>query len=316
MTLSTLNRASHWRASAAALVAIATLSGCATNNPRDPLEPYNRAMFKVNDTIDQAALKPAATAYKKVLPSFVQTGVSNFFGNLSDIWTGANNLMQGKGEQGMSDWTRVALNSTFGIGGLFDIASEAGLKKHNEDFGQTLGYWGMPSGPYLMLPLLGPSTVRDTAGLPVDMAANGWSYVDPVSTRNIGTAVRVVDARANLLDASNLLEGAALDRYEFIRDGFLQRRQSQVFDGETSRKALKEANDGPTDAKGIRAAYADDDAAPAPASTAAPAAETTPTAPAPTPAAAPAKQNPGDAPGESTGETAAASAVSSETPSK
>ena len=294
MTFMKPNRAPTWRVSAAALVAIATLSGCATNNPRDPLEPFNRTMFKVNDTIDQVALKPAATAYKKVLPSFVQTGVNNFFGNLSDVWTGANNLMQGKGEQGMSDWTRVALNSTFGIGGLFDIASEAGLKKHNEDFGQTLGYWGVPSGPYLMLPLLGPSTVRDTSGLPVDMAANGWSYVDPSSTRNIGTAVRVIDVRANLLDASNLMEGAALDRYEFIRDGYLQRRQSQVFDGESSRKALKEANEGPADAKSIRAAYADD----APA-TDAPAA--TPTAPAPTPA-------PEAAP--------AAPAVSSETPSK
>lgn len=289
MTFMKPNRAPTWRASAAALVAIATLSGCATNNPRDPLEPFNRTMFKVNDTIDQVALKPAATAYKKVLPSFVQTGVNNFFGNLSDVWTGANNLMQGKGEQGMSDWTRVALNSTFGIGGLFDIASEAGLKKHNEDFGQTLGYWGVPSGPYVMLPLLGPSTVRDTGGLPVDMAANGWSYVDPSSTRNIGTAVRVIDARANLLDASNLMEEAALDRYEFIRDGYLQRRQSQVFDGESSRKALKAANE-PADAKSIRAAYADD----APAADTAPAAAT-PTAPAPTPAAP---------------------AVSSETPSK
>ncbi|HEX8615573.1 MAG TPA: VacJ family lipoprotein [Telluria sp.] len=310
------NRAPNWRVSAAVLVAIATLSGCATNNPRDPLEPFNRTMFKFNDTIDQAALKPAAKAYKTVLPSFVQTGVNNFFGNLSDVWTGANNLMQGKGEQGMSDWTRVALNSTFGIGGLFDIASEAGLKKHNEDFGQTLGYWGVPSGPYLMLPLLGPSTVRDTSGLPVDMAANGWSYVDPTATRNIGTALRVIDARANILDASNLMEEAALDRYEFIRDGFLQRRQGQVFDGESSRKALKESKNEPADAKSIRAAYADDDSAsPSASATAspaagapAPAAATTPTAPAPTPAAAPARETPGDAP--------AAPAVSSETPSK
>ena len=291
MTFMKPNRAPTWRVSAAALVAIATLSGCATNNPRDPLEPFNRTMFKVNDTIDQVALKPAATAYKKVLPGFVQTGVNNFFGNLSDVWTGANNLMQGKGEQGMSDWTRVALNSTFGIGGLFDIASEAGLKKHNEDFGQTLGYWGVPSGPYLMLPLLGPSTVRDTSGLPVDMAANGWSYVDPSSTRNIGTAIRVIDVRANLLDASNLMEEAAFDRYEFIRDAYLQRRQSQVFDGESSRKALKEANQGPADARSIRAAYADD----APATDAAPAT---------TPAATP------------TAPTPAAPAVSSETPSK
>jgi phospholipid-binding lipoprotein MlaA len=298
MTLATPNkRTARWRTGAVALVALAALGGCASNNPRDPLEPFNRTMFKFNDTLDQVALKPAATAYKKVLPGFVQTGVNNFFGNLSDVWTGANNLMQGKGEQGMSDWTRVALNSTFGIGGLFDIASEAGLKKHNEDFGQTLGYWGVPSGPYLMLPLLGPSTVRDTGGLPLDMAASPWTYKTPEHVRNIGTGVRVIDARANLLDASTLLEDAALDRYEFIRDGFLQRRQSQVFDGESSRKALKEANEAPASAKSISAAYAADDAAPASAPAGAPASS-----------AAAAKETPGEA--------VAAPAVSSETPSK
>ncbi|MCY0915823.1 MlaA family lipoprotein [Massilia antarctica] len=312
MTLPKPNRALDWRASAAALVAIATLSGCATNNPRDPLEPFNRTMFKFNDAIDQAALKPVATGYKKVVPSFVQTGVNNFFGNLADVWTGANNLMQGKGEKGMSDWTRVALNSTFGIGGLFDIASEAGLKKHNEDFGQTLGYWGVPSGPYLMLPLLGPSTVRDTSGLPVDMAANAWSYVDPTATRNVGTALRVIDARANVLDASNLMEEAALDRYEFIRDGYLQRRQGQVFDGEASRKALKAASDEPADAKSIRAAYADD----APATVPATASATVPaTAPATAPAGAAPAATP-TAPAPAPGDAPAAPAVSSETPSK
>ena len=271
MTFMKPNRAPNWRVSAAALVAIATLSGCATNNPRDPLEPYNRAMFKVNDTIDQVALKPAATAYKKVLPSFVQTGVNNFFGNLSDVWTGANNLMQGKGEQGMSDWTRVALNSTFGIGGLFDIASEAGLKKHNEDFGQTLGYWGVPSGPYVMLPLLGPSTVRDTAALPLDMSADPWNNYNNVGYRNVGTVTRVVDQRAVLLDASNLMEEAALDRYEFIRDGYLQRRQSKIFDGENSRKEAQAEAAAP-DAASIKAAYADEPTptpAPAPAAAAA-----------------------------------------------
>lgn len=223
-------KASHL---ALALAAAAVLSGCAGPNPRDPYEGFNRAMFTFNDTIDKAALKPAATAYKAVLPSFVQTGVNNFFGNLSDVWTAANNLMQGKGEQGMSDVMRVALNSTFGLLGVLDIASEAGLQKHNEDFGQTMGYWGLESGPYLMLPLLGPSTVRDTVGLPLDMVADPWRYKDPVNVRNIGTVTRVVDQRAVLLDASNLMEEAALDRYEFVRDGFLQRRQSKVFDGES-----------------------------------------------------------------------------------
>lgn len=243
----------------AALAAAALLlGGCATRTatPGDPLESYNRAVFQFNDAIDRAALKPAATAYQKVLPGFVQTGVSNFFGNLSDVWSAANNLMQGKGEQGMSDVTRVALNTTFGLGGLLDIASEAGLQKHNEDFGQTLGFWGMPSGPYLMLPLLGPSTLRDTAGLPLDMAADPWNQVDPSNVRNWGTALRIVDKRASILEASDLVEQAALDRYVFIRDGFLQRRESQVFDGAVSRKA-KDAGQ-PLDAKGIRDAYEDD----------------------------------------------------------
>jgi len=230
------------------------LSGCAGPNPRDPYEGFNRAMFTFNDTVDRVALKPVATAYEKVTPSFVQTGVSNFFGNLSDVWTAANNLMQGKGEQGMSDIMRVALNSTFGLLGVLDIASEAGLQKHNEDFGQTLGYWGLQSGPYLMLPLLGPSTVRDTSGLPLDMlVGDAWRYTDPEYVRNWGSALRLVDKRASLLDASSLLEDAALDRYEFIRDGFLQRRQSQVYDGE----------DGPRRDKAKPAAPADAPAAPA-----------------------------------------------------
>jgi phospholipid-binding lipoprotein MlaA len=219
-------------------VALATaLGGCATsNNPRDPLEGYNRAVFNFNDKVDEVALKPAATAYKNVTPGFVQTGVSNFFGNLADIWTAANNLLQGKVGDGMSDVMRVALNSTFGLLGVLDIASEAGLQKHKEDFGQTLGSWGVPSGPYLMLPLLGPSTVRDTAALPADIYADPWQYKDPVNVRTIGTVTRVVDQRAALLDASTLLEDAALDRYEFIRDGWMQRRNSQVYDGEDGPK--------------------------------------------------------------------------------
>ncbi|WP_298414082.1 VacJ family lipoprotein [Janthinobacterium sp.] len=223
-----------------ALAIAASVSACATGtNPRDPLEGYNRAMFKFNDTVDQAALKPVATAYKKVTPSFVQTGVGNFFGNLSDVWSAVNNLLQGKGEAGLQDVVRVSMNSTFGIFGLIDIASQAGIPKHNEDFGQTLGWYGIQPGPYVMLPLLGPSTVRDTVALPLDMTGDPWRYKDPVSVRNIGTVTRVIDKRAALLDATNLMEAAALDRYEFIRDGFLQARESKVFDGDTDRRDRK-----------------------------------------------------------------------------
>ncbi|MES2127771.1 MAG: VacJ family lipoprotein [Pseudomonadota bacterium] len=224
-----------WRRAVFALALACALTGCASTgaNPKDPFEKFNRSMFAFNDAVDQAALKPAATAYKRVTPTFVQTGVSNFFGNLADAWSAVNNLLQGKGQEGMSDVMRFAFNSTFGLGGVLDIASEAGLRKHNEDFGQTLGTWGVPSGPYLMLPLLGPSTVRDTAALPMDFKADPWAYVYPVDTRNIGIAVRAVDQRAAVLDASNLMEEAALDRYEFIRDGFLQRRESRIYDGES-----------------------------------------------------------------------------------
>jgi phospholipid-binding lipoprotein MlaA len=221
----------------AAVGASLLLAGCATaQNPRDPFEKFNRAMFSFNDAVDRYALKPAATVYQEHTPSFFQTGVNNFFGNLADLWSAANNLLQGKGQDGMNDLTRVGLNSTFGLLGVLDIASEAGIRKHNEDLGQTLGYWGVPSGPYLMLPLLGPSTVRDTAALPADFWGDPWTHKYPVGWRNVGIGVRAVDQRATVLDASNLLEEAALDRYEFIRDGYLQRRESKVYDDDRSKK--------------------------------------------------------------------------------
>lgn len=232
--------ASPWPLGARLAVAVAlgaALCGCATPaNPKDPFEKFNRAMFAFNDKVDQVALKPAATAYKNLLPTFVQTGVSNFFGNLSDAWSAVNNLLQGKGQDGLSDLTRFSVNSTLGMAGLLDIASEAGLRKHNEDFGQTLGSWGVASGPYLMLPLLGASTVRDTAALPLDIAADPWSHKDPVNWRNVGIALRAVEERAAVLDASNLMEEAALDRYEFVRDSYLQRRESRVYDGNSPHK--------------------------------------------------------------------------------
>lgn len=208
-------------------------TGCATsNNPQDPLEGFNRAMFDFNRTVDDVALKPAATVYKEATPSFVQTGVGNFFGNLGDVWTAVNNILQGKVENGMSDFARVGVNSTIGLAGLFDIASQMGLTKHKEDFGQTLGQWGIYSGPYVVLPFLGSSTLRDTIALPVDFKGDIWMYKRPVRWRNVGAVVRLVDQRAALLDASNLLEDAALDPYEFVRDSYLQRRQSLIHDGE------------------------------------------------------------------------------------
>lgn len=215
-----------------ALAVVAVLSGCATtggaSNPQDPLEGFNRAMFTVNDKFDQIALKPVATAYKNWLPSFVQTGVNNFFGNLADVWSAANGYLQGNGVDGTTAVMRVAVNTTFGLGGLLDVSSAAGLQKKNKDFGQTLGVWGVGSGPYLVLPLFGPSNIRDAAALPVDFYGDIWTYKYPVRWRNTGSVVRLVDKRANLLDASTLLEDAALDKYEFVRDAYTQRRQSQI----------------------------------------------------------------------------------------
>lgn len=215
----------------AAIGASLLLSGCATtNNPQDPFEKFNRAMFTFNDAVDRTALKPVATVYKDVTPTPVQTGVNNFFGNLSDLWSSLNNFAQFKGRDGLNDLGRFAMNSTLGLAGVLDVASSAGLRKHNEDLGQTLGYWGVPPGPYLMLPILGPFTVRDAVALPGDWKGDLWTHVNDIPWRNSGIVLRAVDQRASVLDASNLLEDAALDRYEFIRDGYLQRRASKVLD--------------------------------------------------------------------------------------
>ncbi len=229
-----------------AVAMLLMMSGCATGgHPQDPMEGFNRAMFKFNDVVDKAALRPAATAYQTVLPNFVQAGIGNFFGNLGDVSTGLNNLLQGKIKDGASDFLRVGLNTTVGVIGLFDIASEIGLPKHEEDFGQTLGRWGMASGPYVVLPFLGSSTLRDVGALPVDISADAWSYKRPVFWRNVGTAIRGVDRRAALLDASNLVEDAALDPYEFIRDAYLQRRQNRVYDGDPPATLNQDNGDSP-----------------------------------------------------------------------
>src|SRR5690554_3884843 len=208
------------------------MTGCASNprNPDDPLEGYNRAMFKFNEGVDKAVLKPVAKAYEKVVPQMVRTGIGNVFSNLGDIWVGLNNLLQGKIGEGMSDLMRFAVNSTFGILGIFDVASEMGLEKHDEDFGQTLAVWGVKEGPYFVVPFLGPRTVRDAAVLPVDFYGSGLAQIDHVPTRNTVLAVRAIHTRSELLGTDRALEGQ-LDKYAFVRDAYLQNRRYKVHDG-------------------------------------------------------------------------------------
>jgi phospholipid-binding lipoprotein MlaA len=208
------------------------LGGCASvGNPRDPLEPINRGIYHFNDGVDHLLVKPAAEIYNGVLPQFVRTGVSNFFSNINDVIVALNNLLQGKFLNAASDVGRIAVNSTVGLLGLIDVATDIGLEKHNEDFGQTLGYWGIGDGPYLVLPFLGPSSFRDAVGWVGDIYAWPITYVDPVRSRNQLAGGRFLSRRAELLDASKILETAALDPYEFLRDAYLQRRRNLVYDG-------------------------------------------------------------------------------------
>ena len=221
-----------WKLSAAMLVC-AVLHGCASApnaHPRDPWEPFNRQVSSFNESVDEAVTKPVATAYQSITPELVRTGVSNFFGNLSDVWSLVNNVLQLKPRESVETLLRVGVNTTIGLVGLIDVATELHLEKHREDFGQTLGYWGMPTGPYLVLPLLGPSTLRDAAVLPVDRQGNLVSGLDDVATRNSLTALGLVDLRASLLGAGRLLDDAALDKYTFTRDVYLQRRRGLVRD--------------------------------------------------------------------------------------
>jgi phospholipid-binding lipoprotein MlaA len=213
--------------SAVIVAALAVLAGCATvKTPTkgDPFESYNRTMFNINDKIDQIALKPVAKGYVWAVPQPVRDSVTNFFGNIGDIYTAANNIVQLNIADGVSDIMRVAMNSVFGVGGLFDVASIAGLPKHTQDFGLTLGHYGVPAGPYIVLPLLGPSTARDTVGTVADYFGNLTSYVDPTWFRTTLFGVNLVNTRANLLGASDVLSDAALDKYSFVRNAYLQRR--------------------------------------------------------------------------------------------
>ncbi|WP_444814747.1 MlaA family lipoprotein [Variovorax flavidus] len=219
---------------ALAVSTLILMTGCATGpnaNPADPFEPLNRQVARFNDTVDDAVLRPVATVYQRALPSPIRAGVNNFFGNLSDVWSFVNSVAQLKLQDSAQTFMRVNVNTVFGLGGILDIATEAGIDRHSEDFGQTLGRWGVPSGPYLVLPLLGPSTVRDAAALIVDVNGDLVNHVNDIPVRNSMYALRLVDLRSNLLRASQLLDDAALDRYSFTRDAFLQRRRNEVHDG-------------------------------------------------------------------------------------
>ena len=220
-----------------ALLAALTLSACATTggDPRDPWEGLNRKTFAFNDTLDRAVMKPIAQGYQKVTPAFAQEGVNNFYSNLEDIGTTLNNLAQGKVKESANDAARFVVNTVVGVFGLWDVATPMGLEKHDEDFGQTLGWWGVPPGPYFVIPLLGPSTARDAPARAVDPS---WFYNDYLPDRVYWSwwGVDKVRTRANLLKAEGIVEQAALDRYTFIRDAWWQRRRNQVFDGNAPRE--------------------------------------------------------------------------------
>lgn len=204
---------------------LACLAGTALAQQADPLEAYNRSMTRFNDTVDEVVLKPVATAYQQAMPAPVRTGVSNFFGNLGDAWSFVNNTLQLRGEAAMASLFRVGINTTMGLGGVLDVATEMRIDRYKQDFGLTLGRWGVPTGPYLVLPLLGPSTVRDTAALPVDyFVGDPVGYVNDVPVRNSLNGLRFVDKRASLLHATSVLDEAALDSYSFTRDVYLKLR--------------------------------------------------------------------------------------------
>ena len=219
-----------------------SLAGCATKgegDPRDPFEGWNRGVYKFNDKFDDYLARPVAETYEDWVPREVRDRVRNFFSNLADPFIGVNNLLQGKAAEAFDDWTRFILNTTVGLVGIHDVATDFGLEKHNEDFGQTFGRWGAGTGPYLVLPIFGSSNLRDGVGLAADMVTDPLGEARPIDLRNSAIATRAVQTRADLLGASRVLGEAALDRYIFQRDAYLQRRRSLVYDGRPPREKLE-----------------------------------------------------------------------------
>jgi phospholipid-binding lipoprotein MlaA len=230
------------------LFASLLLTGCSTisglskyTEQKDPLESFNRGVFAFNDTLDRAVIKPVAEGYSAITPSPVKNMVNNFFSNLDDVVVTVNDLLQFKFRQAASDGSRVIFNSTFGVLGLFNVTTE--LEKHNEDFGQTLGYWGVSSGPYLILPFFGPSSVRDGSGLYADSFASVIGNTKNVPRRNSAWLAEGVNTRAGLLEGEKVLDEAIIDRYSFIRDAYLQRRQSLVYDGNPPRQKFEDEDE-------------------------------------------------------------------------
>ena len=220
------------------LCTVTVLVGCASipagvePSPQDPWEPFNRSVFEFNEGLDAYLLKPVVAGYRFVLPEFVREGIYNFFSNYNDIYTALYNLLQGKPGYAFNDFMRVAVNTTMGLGGLLDLATPGGLEKHKEDWGQTLGVWGVPAGPYVVLPFFGPSNVRDTFGTVADLESDYLFRLLPdVALRNSITGLRVVNARNTYYEAGDLLDGAAIDKYSFMRDAYIQRRQYQINEG-------------------------------------------------------------------------------------
>jgi len=217
---------------------VLVIQGCAStpasssvSQVNDPIEGFNRTMFGFNEKVDENVLKPVATGYKNVVPSPARTGVTNFHNNFEDAWSAVNSLFQLKLEHAASDTMRVLVNTTIGFGGLLDWGSAMRLQRYNEDFGQTLGHWGMGEGAYVVWPFLGPSTARDSVALPVDLAVGPGLVIQSTAIAITVSALNVVNTRANLLDSTTLLDDIVLDKYIFVRDGFLQRRRSQIYDG-------------------------------------------------------------------------------------
>jgi phospholipid-binding lipoprotein MlaA len=220
------------------LCSIAVLVGCASipagsqPSPHDPWESFNRSVFEFNEGLDAYLLKPVVAGYRFVLPEFVREGIYNFFSNYNDIYTALYNLLQGKPGFAFNDFMRVVVNTTMGLGGLLDLATPGGLEKHKEDWGQTLGVWGVPTGPYVVLPFFGPSNVRDTVGTVADLESDYLFRLLPnVALRNSITGLRVVNARNTYYEAGDLLDGAAIDKYTFMRDAYIQRRAYQINEG-------------------------------------------------------------------------------------